>query len=487
MWALLLRCCFLLFKADSRQRAVVMTLLAVVDLASLVGLRTALQRPNIAQTIEQYSTYDPSIFVMDTLFKPALQDEKYAAWYGFLTDHASIRGVIPAPTVPLTADLKATGGYKPNIFIFVIDALRQDYVSAYNPRVSFTPHMQEFAKDSVVFRNAYSFYAGTALADPAIFAGFQQISKTFPDPLTQENNLQPMLDVDNYDCYVSFNSIVHSLYARFPRVTRLNVDQSDQLDFAPIANELQEDIAARKDRSRPIFVFAQPTNVHTLFLAWHGGKAEVTPHPGFNDKYASAVERVDRTFGNFLAFLKQQGLYDDSIIIISADHGESLGEMGRVSHVSNVTPEVIRVPLIIHLPQRLRSTLVWNADDVVRLRDITPTLYYLLGHRPLNTDPMLGRPLFTLTAAEQKRAPVDHYLLMSSYQAVFGILSSDQKKLFMTDAVLHRNFYYDLNADPLAFKNRATADIVEQYQPVLRQDLENIDKFYNVSEQQLSH
>jgi hypothetical protein len=100
---------------------------------------------------------------------------------------------------------------------------------------------------------------------------------------------------------------------------------------------------------------------------------------------------------------------------------------------------------------------------------------------------MIGRPLFTLTAAEQKREPVDHYLLMSSYQAVFGILSADQKKLFMTDAVLHRNSFFDLSADPLAFKNRVTADIVKQYQPVLRQDLENIDKFYNVSEQQLSH
>jgi arylsulfatase A-like enzyme len=161
--------------------------------------------------------------------------------------------------------------------------------------------------------------------------------------------------------------------------------------------------------------------------------------------------------------------------------------MGRTSHVANVTPEVIRVPLMIHLPQSLRSAMVWSADDVVTLRDITPTLYYLLGHRPLKTDPMIGRPLFTLTAAEQKREPVDHYLLMSSYQAVFGILSADQKKLFMTDAVLHRNSFFDLSADPLAFKNRVTADIVKQYQPVLRQDLENIDKFYNVSEQQLSH
>ena len=460
----------------------VFAVLAVSDVAGVAGIRAVLKQPTLGQAVDDYSTYDPSVFVIDTLFKPVLQDERYLAWYTFLTNHASIRTPIQALTVPLTADLKVATGYKPHIFVLVIDALRRDYVSAYNSRVTFTPNLQKFAEDSVVFRHSYSSYAGTALASPSIFAGFQQINKTFPNPLARENNLQTMTTLDGYDTYVSHNSVVAGLTAGFPGTKVIDTEE-----FGAIVQELQAGLIKRKDRSQPIFVYTQPANVHTLYLAWHSGEIDNKPHPGFNDKYASAVEGVDRIFGSFISFLKSQGLYDDSVVIVTADHGESLGEMGRTSHVANVTPEVFRIPLIIHLPPKLRSTMVWNADDVAKLRDITPTLYYLLGHRPIKTDPMIGRPLFTLTAAEQERQPVDHYLLMSSYQAVFGILSADRSKLFMTDAVLHRNAYYDLSVDPLALRNRATTAIVEQYQPVLRKDLEDIDKFYGVSEEQLAH
>lgn len=486
MWALLLWFLVVLRRPAKRYMPAFLLLLSIVAMAGLISIRIAVVSPALADTLDQYATYDASLFVVQNSFKPALEDDKYGAWYDFLTAHSAIRVPVNAPEVAIAPELKPTKVEKPNIFIFVIDALRRDYVSAYNPAVTFTPHLQEFAKESVVFQNAYSSYAGTALADPAIFSGFQQINKIFPKPLTRENNLQPMLNLDGYDSYLSFNSIVAAMSADFQGITRLDTDRSDQLDFGPIIQELETDILSRKDPGRPIFAFAQPTNVHTLFLAWHGGKVEVKPHPGFNDEYASAVERVDRSFGDFIAFLKKQGLYENSIVIVTADHGESLGEMGRVSHVSNVTPEVIRVPMIIHLPERQKSTMVWNTENVVMLHDLAPTLYYLLGHRPINSDPMVGRPIFTLTQAEQKPDQRDHYFLMSSYGAVFGILSADQKNLFFVDATLHRNYFYDLKSDPQALKNRVTAPIRDSYEPMIRHDLEAIDKFYGLSEQQLA-
>lgn len=486
IWALLIWFFAALRRREKPYAPWLLVVLSVLVFAGLAGTRMAIAKPGLGDSLEQYAAYDASLFVVQNSFKPAMEDDKYGAWYDFLTAHAAIRVPVAAPEVALTPELKATKTEKPNIFFFVIDALRRDYVSPYNPAVTFTPHFGEFAKDSAVFQNAYSPYAGTALADPALFSGFQQLNKIFPKPLARENNLQPMLNLDGYDSYVSFNSIVGAMSAGFPGITPLDTDRSDQLDFGPIVQELEGDILNRKDPQQPIFAFAQPTNVHTLFLAWHGGKVEVKPHPGFNDEYASGVERVDKTFGDFIAFLKKQGLYENSIIIVTADHGESLGEMGRVSHVSNVAPEVIRIPLMIHLPARLKSQMVWNAEDVVMLHDLTPTLYYLLGHRPIHNDPLVGRPLFTLTQAEQKHATQDHYFLMSSYEAVFGILSGDQQNLFFVDATLHRNFYYDLKADPHALRNKVTVQIRDYYEPLIRRDLEKIDAFYGLSEQQLA-
>jgi hypothetical protein len=74
---------------------------------------------------------------------------------------------------------------------------------------------------------------------------------------------------------------------------------------------------------------------------------------------------------------------------------------------------------------------------------------------------------------------------MSSYGAIFGVLSADRKSLFYVDATLQRNYYYDLQADPHALKNRVTAQVRDYYEQLIRQDLEKIDKFYGVSEKEL--
>lgn len=461
---------------------VLLSLFAGAALASLPALAQDEQR---AAELERYSDYDPSFLAIDQILKPAVQDDAYASWYKFLSQHANVRIRVETPDFPLTQTLKPTSTTKPHIFVFVIDALRRDYLSAYNPKVTFTPAIQAFAQDSVTFSNAFSQYAGTPLADGAIFSGFQQINQIFPSPASRLNNLQPLLKAEGYASYISYNTQVAVLARESQNVTPIDHGRTDRLEFQGILEEIENDLRQRKNLQEPVFAFAQPTNVHSLWLAWHGGEVTVTKHPGFDDKYASAVERVDKAFGDFISFLKQQGMYENSIVILTADHGESLGEMGRESHVSNLTPEVIRIPLIIHLPEREKSRLFWDAKRFASLHDITPTLYYLLGHRDLRQDKMAGRSLFAV-AGEKPATKPDHYFLMSSYLPVFGILSGDQKSLFYVDAVMGRSFFYDLEHDPQALKNRITVTIRNQYDAEIKQDLETVDEFYGLTEQQLS-
>jgi hypothetical protein len=465
--------------------------LSILAVGALAGIRFLGQGVNLnqklANDLDQYADYDPSFFVIQLALKPAVQDEAYAGFYTFLNQHANIRASVSVPEITLTEDLKPESLRKPNIFFLVIDALRRDYLSPYNSAVTFTPQIQAFARDSVVFQNAYTPYAGTALAEPAIWAGFQQLQKLYPPPHPKVSNLQRMLDVDGFHCYISYDEVLYDIVPQSSNVTVLNsrLTRWQQKEFSMVVNELQDDLLQRKDPNRPIFFYTQPADVHTLSLTLHGQQVEVTPHPGFNDKYASAVEQVDQTFGAFIDFLKKQNLYENSVVIVTADHGESLGEMGRVGHVANVTPEVTRIPLLIHLPERLSAGLFWDATREVSLHDLTPTLYYLLGHRPVKRDEMLGRPLFTLTREEQAGPQPDHFFLMSSYMPVFGVLSRDQKDLFVVDASLRRNYYYNLADDPLAFKNRITVPVRDRFEPILRKDLEKIDRFYGLTESEL--
>ena len=64
------------------------------------------------------------------------------------------------PVAPIDIDFvpnlpRTTAGAPPLIFFFVIDSLRPDYFSPYNPAVTFTPRVAQFAADSLVFRNAF--------------------------------------------------------------------------------------------------------------------------------------------------------------------------------------------------------------------------------------------------------------------------------------------------------------------------------------------
>jgi arylsulfatase A-like enzyme len=171
-------------------------------------------------------------------------------------------------------------------------------------------------------------------------------------------------------------------------------------------------------------------------------------------------------------------MYDNSVIILTADHGESLGDWGRHGHIS-IAPEIMRIPLIIHLPGALRKQLVWDARKPVFLEDITPTIYYLAGHRNLKEGEMLGQPLFT-SADEQPRPAAKHYFMMSSYMPVFGILTGDEHGLYIVDASLHHSAFYDLEHDPTASENKITAPLKKRYQALIREDLEKIDHFYQV-------
>lgn len=491
MFLLLLWICRGFWGQDKTYKPAILLALSTLVVGTLTGIRVLGQgaslSPSIAGSLEQYADYDPSFFVIQLALKPAVQDEAYAGFYNFLNRHANIRATIPAPEITLIDSLKAESGPKPNIFFLVIDALRRDYISPYNPAVTFTPHIDAFAKESVVFQNAYTPYAGTALAEPAVWAGYQQLQKLYPPPHPRISNLQRMLDVDGYQAYVSYDEVLYDIVPQTQNVTVLSsrMTRWQQKEFNMVIHELEDDLLQRKDPDRPIFLYTQPADVHTLSIALHGQEIAVTPHPGFNDKYASAVEQVDQTFGAFIEFLKKQGLYENSIVIMTADHGESLGEMGRLGHVSNVTPEVIRIPLLIHLPERLRASMVWDAARHVTLHDLAPTLYYLLGHRPLKRGEMLGHALFTVSREEQNDPPPDHFLLMSSYMPVFGILSQDEKELFMVDASLRRQYYYNLAEDPQAFKNKITVPIRDHLEPILRNGLEKIDRFYGVTEKEL--
>ena len=230
---------------------------------------------------------------------------------------------------------------------------------------------------------------------PSIWTGTLQLHKQYIEPFYPMNSLQKLVEAENYENFVSIDPVVRIVTKPSWDVNELDKDNLwFEYDFCHSLKELQGKLDARTSESRPIFVYTQPCNVHLVVLKDKGNP--VPPgerYPGFVPSYASQVRYMDNCFGEFVDYLKTRGMYDNSIVIFTADHGDSLGEQGRWGHSYWVTPENIRVPLIIHLPAEMRKGLIWNTKNVAFTTDITPTIYYLLGHRPIERNPIFGKPL----------------------------------------------------------------------------------------------
>jgi arylsulfatase A-like enzyme len=96
--------------------------------------------------------------------------------------------------------------------------------------------------------------------------------------------------------------------------------------------------------------------------------------------YDGQLTYIDTEIGTLLDDLKKEGLYDNTLVIITSDHGDEFGQHGAIGHSKVPYDEVIRVPLIIKFPESLYAGTV--VENQVRLIDIKPTILDYLKIEP---------------------------------------------------------------------------------------------------------
>ncbi len=95
------------------------------------------------------------------------------------------------------------------------------------------------------------------------------------------------------------------------------------------------------------------------------------------DLYDAEIRYLDAIVGEVARMLRQRGLYDDTMIVITADHGEHFGEYGLWSHVASLYREVLHVPLIIKFPAG--TPCLGEVASCTQLVDIFPTVMEVTG------------------------------------------------------------------------------------------------------------
>ena len=433
-----------------------------------VGTAASLRASEASAQIGTYIAADPSLRLARDLV--VRRDESSAGFYAFLRANTGIA----VPIAPVEIDLVKTTlspvAPAPHVFLFVIDSLRPDYLSAYNKAVTFTPAFDAFARDSVVFDRAFSRYGGTGLSVPSIWAAGMLPHKEYVTPFAPMNALAKLLQAYDYRRFITADHITDALFPRSADTVDLDrtVPEMRHTLCGTLA-ELQSKLQAAPAAGRPIFGHTRPLDLH-IGNVWSARPDPGETYPGFHPAYASRVHRMDACFGRFVEFLRQGGLYDDSIIIVTADHGDSLGEGLRWGHGFTVFPEVMRIPLVIHLPRRMSGMFATDVHRVSFTVDITPTLYALLGQQPVTREPMEGSPLFARASSDLTDHRTTPFLVASSYGPSYGVLSGNGSRLYIADGINGREYDFDLTASaagrPLGLtdEQRAAARRVVQEQ-----------------------
>ena len=489
-WSVLAVCVFRLWPhagTYSLKTVVAVLVLSLLSYKALELTQFVWARPmgatedEIQRGMESYAAQDVSFHLTYRLLGHG-QSEACGELCRILRQYTEVRDAQTQAEVNLVEQLKPARGARPNIFIFVIDSMRPDYLGAYSAKASFTPNLDAFARDSVVVRNVFTPYSGTSLSEPAIWAGALLLHAHFLQPFARVDSLEKLANTDGYQMTVSYDEILSHILSASDDLIKLDTDKKlwNQIEVCSTVQQAETAFDHRTDSTRPIFFYTQPKNVHQ-FARNDLPKAKESnwpAQPGFNYRISFELHQTDACLGGFFQWMKARGLYDDSIIIVTSDHGDATGEFGRNSHSLVIYPEIMRVPLIVHLPKATQGKYVHDDNEMSALIDIAPSLYYLLGHRPIVANPLFGHPLFTETQQELHSYHRDELFLASDVRAAYGILADNGRYFYATYDAPAQSYLYDLAHDPNGEHDILSGALKKQYDQRVIEYLHEIADFY---------
>lgn len=401
----------------------------------------------------------------------------------------------------------AASADKPNVILVVVDTLRADLTGPYGGQgpdgASLTPNLDRFAAGAVRFRRMYSNATWTRPAVTSILSGrlpsghgvmakasalppeLPTIATAFHDGgyatagTVTNVNLAPDFGFGRgFDAY-RYHGPSRPFGATGPavRLSLVNVARlvQERLSSALVTDRFYADgekVADDADallgglKDGPFFLWVHFMDPHDPFLHHPldgTGVARVrTPHPAperadeMRALYQGEVRHWDAAFGRFLDHLEARGLLANTVVAVTADHGEEFQDHGGFWHGQTLFEELTRVPLLVHLPGGARGGEV--DGRLAAQVDVAPTLLGLAG-LPV-PDGMVGS---NLLAQEESADELRTVVIEEDHEGMrlTGLVWENYKYVRANEGNwrgLPVEALYDLAADPKEHHNLAGED-----------------------------
>ncbi len=397
---------------------------------------------------------------------------------------------------------------RPNIFFIVVDTLRNDHTSVAGYTRDTTPNLAQFAQTACVFGNTYSAAPWTLPSFASILSGMHAfnhnqnraipVDKLEPPNVTilpqklgevgyrtvsiQSNLLVQLLD-DSFD----ENFMVSGQGAYHNPINNPTIDQM-------VIEQTQSWLNKEANRSLPFFMFLGLFGPHWRFYPHYpffqkyltdqtfwtapsvnsefrivdlGGwisydslsnyLKEIFDEPEggyfldsrfYTAAYDTEIRYTDMQLGRLMRTLKMKGLFDDSLIIVTADHGEHMVDhTPHFEHGQSLYNALLRVPLLIKLPRQTQQ--IDLSDRPVRLIDTLPTVFDYLDLYAGDIDGKSLLPMIasgTVGAIDQTNRPILSYWLKNNSQRYISVILHGFK--LIRNQSQDSDILFDLNSDP---------------------------------------
>ena len=318
-------------------------------------------------------------------------------------DNHPVKRAVSAALSSARRDLKSLSEAAPpkppkNIVLILVDTLRYDHMGFAGYPRSTSPHIDALASESIVFERAYATAPHTPRSIPSLFFG------RYPSQMDWRGGQYnyPKVKPENlglFEILAERGWSNHGLSSHFYFEPKRGMDQgfaSWDNSGAGTIKESNDDIAAPRiwqraqpklaelaaqakgsEQSAPFSMFIHFFEPHSRWIGHdaHDFGPGSTPVERHMNNYDSEIAYVDTYVAKVIEELKRLEIYDETVLILTSDHGEAFNEHKVLFHGTNLYDEVIHVPLIVRVPG-------WKprrVEGAVSLVDVAPTLLDLYG------------------------------------------------------------------------------------------------------------
>ncbi len=397
-----------------------------------------------------------------------LQEVGGGACQGLTLESPRLVAAVQTPALPAS-------GAKPQHVIFVlVDTLRADRLTVYNPKTRVkTPAIDALAKESTVFMRHMVEGTESKVSHATLFTGvWPAVHRVLTEKAKVPDKLTTIAEAmrsggRNTAAFLSNGYVSEAWnYMQGFQTTRNFIREGGQNDASIVINTGKKWLDANATKG-PFYLYLGTIDCHVTYRSHDGliQQYDPTPYNGPFQKYLSGDEMgrikagslkitprdkvriealydnnvayTDRWVGDLLTYLRTKGLLEQTLIVLTGDHGDEFWEHGSSGHANGLHQEMVGVPLILRYPG------IFPAGARVEVEsggvDLLPTLLEALG-LPIPAE-VQGESLIPWVRGARPVYP--RATLATHYEQVHALRLGDLKLI-----VGGKTLLYDLGADP---------------------------------------